>query len=46
MQDICLRQEDCAPSQVGEALTFISYIGMSISIVSLVITIITLLLFK
>ena len=46
-QDICLRQEDCAErSEVDVALTFISYVGMSVSIVSLFITITTLLTFK
>ena len=33
-----MRQEDCEPSAVDTALTYISYIGTSISIVCLVFT--------
>ena len=46
MQDICLREEDCLPSKVESILTYISYIGMPISIVFLVVTLITLTMFK
>ena len=45
-QDICLRQESCEPSRVDTALTYISYIGTSISIVCLLLTLLTLLVFK
>lgn len=46
LQDICLRQEDCEPSRVDEALTYISYIGISVSIICLIIALLTLLIFK
>ena len=46
VQDICLREDDCEESRVDAALTYISYIGMPISIASLVLTIITLTMFK
>ena len=47
MHGICrLVQEDCDPSAVEQALTYISYIGTSISIVSLVLTLVTLVVFK
>lgn len=48
IQDICLRQEDCEPSEpaVEQALTYISYIGTSVSIVCLVFTLVTLIAFK
>ena len=43
-QDICSRQEDCLPSNVEFILTYVSYIGMPISIVCLVLTMITLII--
>ena len=47
LQNSCIREEDCElPSINSPALTIISYVGMSISIVSLLATIITLLIFK
>ena len=45
-QDVCQRKEDCEPSSVEEALTFISYIGMTLSVIGLTLTIITLMAFK
>ena len=49
-QDVCLRQEDCESNALdlvfADTLTFVSYIGMIISIIALVLTIITLLAFK
>lgn len=49
-QDICLRQEDCDPSifnpVVDTILSFVSYIGIVLSIIGLILTIITMLAFK
>ena len=47
LQDICLRQESCEISDDNyESLTIISYVGISISIICLLVTIISLLTFK
>ena len=48
MQDICLRQEDCQPIDDVEdtVLTVISYIGIALSIIGLILTIVTVLIFK
>ena len=47
-QDICLREGDCerSRSRIDQPLTYISYIGISVSIVCLVFTLLTLLIFK
>ena len=47
-QDICLRLEDCQPINpvVDKILSFVSYIGIIISIIGLVLTITTMLIFK
>ena len=45
-QDICFRERDCERSRVDQPLTYISYIGISVSIVCLVFTLLTLLIFK
>ena len=45
LQDICRRLEDCKQSD-DKPLTIISYVGMSVSIICLMITIISLSLFK
>ena len=46
LQDICLRQENCGPSKVETALTYVSYIGIVVSLACLMITIVTLVVFK
>lgn len=48
LQDVCLRQEDCKPvnKHVDRVLSYISYIGIVVSIIGLVLTIATLLAIK
>ena len=46
MQDICLRQESCERSKVQPFLTTVSYVGIPISIVCLIMTIAVLTSFK
>ena len=46
LQDICLRQEGCRPSRLDTVLTIVTYVGMIVSIISLVLTLIILLAYK
>ena len=46
-QDICQRAQDCVNNEtVDEVLSYITYIGIVLSCVGLVITIITMIIFK
>ena len=46
-QDICRRAQDCVVNPVvEEVLTHITYIGVTVSCIGLIITVITLLMFK
>ncbi len=47
VQDICLREEDCqSNSAVDAILSYITYIGASMSLIGLALTVITMVAFK
>ena len=46
IQDICSRFEDCMPSPIYAPLATLTIIGVVLSLIGIVATIVTLLLFK
>ena len=46
IQDICSRFEDCIPSPIYATLAVLTIIGVVLSLIGIIATIVTLLLFK